>query len=72
MNLDKRKKLKESEDQLYQDMQLVLRVLRVIARGTTRYYEVLQAVLRDIMRYCEWYYKSLRSTIKNTKGFARH
>lgn len=55
MNLDKRKKLKESEDQLYQDMQLVLRVLRVIARGTTRYYEVLQAVLRDIMRYCEWY-----------------
>ena len=36
MNLDKRKKLKESEDQLYQDMQLALRVLRVIPRGTTR------------------------------------
>ena len=40
-------------------------VLSKPARGTTRYtryYEVLQVVLRDTTRYYNWYYEILRGT----------
>ena len=48
----------------------MLRVLRVILRGTTsdtmRHYKVLRVVLGESKRYYEWYYGPLRGTTRKT------